>query len=79
MSISTGVLTLQQFVPSREKRMKQTRKLVSGRVLMEDFRTLRDYCFRRGESQDAVITRWVTAQLKRLRRHQPQPEQRTAD
>jgi hypothetical protein len=48
--------------------MKPNRKLVSGRLLIEDFRTLRDYCIRRGESQDAVVTRWLMAQLRRLRR-----------
>lgn len=40
-------------------KIKLPRKLVSARVSTEEFAALRKYAADRGETQDAVVSRWL--------------------
>lgn len=41
--------------------------MVSARIPTAAFQELRAYAAKRDEPQDAVVTRWILGQLKRLR------------
>lgn len=47
--------------------MKPARKLVSGRVTLEEFTELRNYAARQGLTQDAIIAQLVRALLNAIR------------
>ncbi len=50
--------------------MKTARKLISARVPLEDFAALRQYAAERGETQDAIVARWLQPLLEAIKPRQ---------